>query len=133
MSDMDQFTELINMHSWGEVLDEQDINTKVENFHKTLRTKLDQFLPEKTVRVSYLDKKWMSPQLKNINRKLKREFFKNRKSQKWKNLKKKFKILKRKTVKNFYSNFVSEMKESNLSNWYNMAKRLGAEQGNRKK
>ena len=95
-SGVDQFAEFISTHSWGEVLDEQNINTKVENFHKTLRTKLDQFLPEKTVRVSYLDKKWMSPQLKNINRKLKREFFKNRKSQKWKNLKKKFKILKRK-------------------------------------
>ena len=42
-------------------------------------------------------------------------------------MKKKFKSLKRKTVKNFYSNFVSELKISNPAKWYSMAKRLGAE------
>ena len=80
---------------------------------------------------SYLDKKWMTPQLKNLNRKIKREFFKNRKSSKCKKLKKKFKKLKRRTVQNFYSEFVSELKVSNPSKWYSMAKRLGAEQNSR--
>ena len=50
---------------------------------------------------------------------IKREFHKHRKSSKWKKLKKKF--------KNFYSNFVSELKISNPVKWYSMAKRLGAE------
>ena len=109
-------------------MDELDIDTKVENFHKTLRMRLDDFLPEKTVMVSYLDK----PQLKNLNRKIKREFHKNRKSPKWKKLKKKFKSIKRSTVKNFYSEFVSELKESNPAKWYSMAKRLGAEQSNKR-
>ena len=70
----------------------------------------------------------MNPQLKNLNRRIKREFYKNRKSFKWKKLKKKFKALKRNTVKNFYSDFVSELKVSNPAKWYSMAKRLGAEQ-----
>ena len=35
--------------------------------------------------------------------------------------------MKRKTVKNFYENFVSELKVSNPAKWYSMAKRLGAE------
>ena len=110
------------------MLGEQDIDRKVENFHQTIRQKLDECLPEKTIMVSYLDKKWMSPQLKNLNRRIKREFFKNRQSSKWKKLKSKFKKLKRKTVKSFYSEFVTEMKETNPSKWYSMAKRLGAEQ-----
>ena len=93
--------------------------------------KLDEFFPEKTFKVSYLDKKWMSPQLKNLNRKTKREFYKNRKSLKWKKLKKKFKTLKRKTIKTFYAEFVSELKESNPAKWYGMAKRLGTEQRNK--
>jgi hypothetical protein len=80
--------------------------------------------------VSDLDKIWMTPYLKTLNRKIKREFHKNRKSNKLKRLKKKFKTLKRRTVKNFYSNFVSEMKVSNPAKWYSMAKRLGAEQHN---
>ena len=123
-----QFAQFISTHSWAEVLEEDNIDQKVENFHKTLRLKLDEFCPEKTVLVSCLDKKWMTPQLKVLNRKIKREFYKNRKSFRWKKLKKKFKTLKRSTVKNFYSEFVKELKVSNPAKWYSMAKRLGAEQ-----
>ena len=64
-SGIQQFSEFICTHGWEEVLCEQDIDTKVNNFHTTLRTKLGKFSPEKTVMVSYLDKKWMTPQLKN--------------------------------------------------------------------
>jgi hypothetical protein len=71
-SGVDQFGQFIGTHSWEEVLGEQNIDMKVENFHNTLRTNLDEYFPEKTVMVSYLDKKWMTPQLKNLNRKLKR-------------------------------------------------------------
>ena len=67
--------------------------------------------------VSYLDKKWMTPKLKNLNRRVKREFFKNRKSPKWRNLKKQFKKLKKKTVRTFYSEFVSELKLTNPLKW----------------
>ena len=83
-SGVQQFAQFICTHDWGEVLGEQDIDKKVENFHQTLRNNLDDCLPEKSVMVSYLDKKWMTPQLKNLNRKIKREFYKNRKSFKWK-------------------------------------------------
>ena len=58
---------------------------------------------------------------------MKREFYRNRKSVKWLKLKKKFKVLKKKTVQSFYSNFVSEMKLTNPGKWYTLAKRLGAE------
>ena len=68
--------------------------------------------------VSCLDKKWMTPQLKNLNRKFKRAFYKNRKCAKWKKMKRKFKALKRRTIQNFYSNFVSELKESNPAKWH---------------
>ena len=127
-SGIEQFSLFINSHTWTEVLEEEDIDKKVENFHTILRTKLDEFLPEKTVQISYLDKKWMNPQLKNLNRKVKREFHLNRKSPKWKKLKNKFKKLKLKTVKSFYSEFVNDLKTGNPEKWYSMAKRLGAEQ-----
>ena len=71
---------------------EQNIDMKVINFHTTIRSKLDEYLPEKIVMVSSLDKKWMSPQLKILLRKTQREFYKKRKSRKWKKLKKKFKL-----------------------------------------
>ena len=73
-----------------------------------------------------LDRDWMSPELKNLHRAMQREFYKRRKSVKYKELKSKFKKLKRKTVKNFYSNFVSDLKKSDPAKWYSMAKQIGA-------
>ena len=79
---------------------------------------MDEFFPEKTVMISYLEKKWMNPHLKNLLRKVKREFYQKRKSPKWRKLKKRFKKLKQKTVRTFYSNFVTDLKASNPSKWY---------------
>ena len=107
------------------MLQEQNIDRKVEHFHKLIRVKLDEFFPEKTVMISYLEKKWMNPHLKNLLRKVKREFYQKRKSPKWRKLKKRFKKLKQKT---FYSNFVTDLKASNPSKWYSSAKRIGVEQ-----
>ena len=54
----------------------------------------------------------MNPTLKQINRQMKREFYNNRRSPKYKKLKAKFKKLKRRAVKTFYSDYVSELKET---------------------
>ena len=80
--------------------------------------------------VSSLDKKWMNPQLKNLLRQTQREFFKKRRSPRWRKLKKKYKRLKRKTVQSFYDTFIHDLKTSNPAKWYSMAKRLGAESNN---
>ena len=103
-----------------------DIDGKVRTFDTVIRNALDKHFPEKSIKVSALDKKWMTPNLKQLHRKVQREFFRNRKSAKWKRLKLKFKKLKRKTIKSFHSKFVSELKTTNPGKWYSMAKRLGA-------
>ena len=66
---------------------EQSIDRKDYDFINTIRTKLDEIFPEKTVMVSYLDKKWMNLELENLLRKIEREFYKKRKSVKWTKLK----------------------------------------------
>ena len=80
-------------HKWEEVFETLDVDSKVENFHNTILEKLNTFFPVKTTTISSLDKKWMSPELKQMQRRIQREFFKRRKSKKWKKMKKKFKIL----------------------------------------
>ena len=102
------------------------MNQKVNSFHDFLRRNLDTFLPEKKTKMSNLDREWMSPQLKQIHRAMQREFYHNRGSKKHKKLKSKFKKLKRKTVKNYYSHFVSELKQTDPAKWYRMAKQIGA-------
>ena len=111
---------------WQNVLEESDVNTKVDNFHNYLRGLLDRHFPEKEIKVSSLDKKWMSPDLKLLHRKVQREFVKHRKSKKWRKLNKAFKRLKRKAFQSLYPNFVSELKRTNPAKWYQMAKRIGA-------
>ena len=73
-----------------------------------------------------MDKKWMSPTLKTLHRKMQREYFKNRKSAKFKLLKSRFKKLKFKSIRTFYANFVTELKNSDPAKWYTLAKRIGA-------
>ena len=124
---IEKFTQFFATHPWDEVLKVDDIDTKVNNFHQTMRSKLDEFCPEKEYKVSVLDRKWMTPELKTLNRKIKREFFKNRKSKKWQFLRNKFKKKKRYIVKNFYQKFVNELKESDPSKWYSIAKRIGTD------
>ena len=54
----------------------------------------------------------MNPKLKQLHRAMQREYYKNRSSTKFKRLKNRFRRMKRKTVKQFYSNFITEMKAS---------------------
>ena len=69
------------------ILEVNRIDLKVSNFHSILRSNLDIFFPQKTVKVSTLDKKWINPGLKTLHRQVQREFFKHRQSKTWKKTK----------------------------------------------
>ena len=117
--------ELIN-YPWDAVFEGKNVDEKVERFHNFLRSQLDKYFPEKISKISNLDKKWMSPTLKQLHRQMQREFYVRRKSNKYKKLKSKFKKMKRNAIKSFYADFVSELKQSDPGKWYAMAKRIGA-------
>ena len=59
-------------------------------------------------------------------RKRQRAFVRNRKSEKWRKLNRKFRKLKRKKIRSFYFKFVTELKKTNPGKWYKMAKQIGA-------
>jgi hypothetical protein len=113
-------------HPWEETLANQTPDKQAELFHSFLMNKLEFYFPEKSVRISSLDKKWFTPHLKQLHRKMQRAFHKNRSGQKYKKLKSKFKKLKRNAIKSFYSDFVSELKVTDPGKWYSMAKKIGA-------
>ena len=103
--------DLIN-YPWEQVFENKSVNEKAELFHSFLRTQLDHYFPEKVSKLSNLDRKWMSPDLKQLHRRMQREFHRHRKSEKYEKLKSKFKKMKRNAVKAFHSDFVLELKES---------------------
>ena len=63
------------------------------------------------------DKPWATHEIKELDRKCKREFFKNQKSQKWQDLKEKFQEKCSRAKELYYSNMVDDQKESNPSQW----------------
>ena len=67
------------------------VDEQVGMFHNFLRKNLDKYFPEKTTKMSTLYRNWFSPQLKQLNRAMKREFYSHCKSKKYKKLKSKFK------------------------------------------
>ena len=116
----------IQSQSWIEVLEEPDLELKVTNFHHIITSVRNRHFKQRRVTISNLDKKWMTPELKTLLRKVQREILQNRKSRKWRKLKFEFKQKKRKTIKAFHSKFVSDLKSSNPRQFYQMAKRIGA-------
>ena len=116
----------IQRQSWIEVLEEPDLETKVSNFHQIITSVRNKHFSQKTVKISNLDKKWMTPELKNLQRQVQREYVQNRQSPKWRRLKFEFKQKKRKSVLSFHSNFVSNLKSTNPRQFYQMAKKIGA-------
>ena len=94
-SKVDLFCAELTKHRWGDVLDAEDVNIKVNLYHKYQRDLLDKKFPEKTVMISNLDKAWMTPEVKQILRQVQRERLQNGKSVKFKQLWAKFRRLKR--------------------------------------
>ena len=126
ISNFAKFEADLQSHSWSELIQTKNVDKKVNMFHDFIRKILDENFPEKSIKISSLDKKWMNPELKQLQRKVQREFFKNRQSKKWKKLKKVFKKLKKKSIRNFHTNFVNELKSTDPGKWHKLAKKIGA-------
>ena len=124
-SQLQKFEKDLAIYPWSEIFEGKNANEKASLFHNFLRTKLDQYFPEKTTTISNLDRQWMTPQLKQLHRKMQREFYQHRKSLKYKKLKAKFMKIKRKNIKTFYSDFVTDLKKSHPGKWYQLAKKIG--------
>ena len=111
-------------HSWDAVYSAVSAHEKADIFQNILLEKLNHFLPEKIVKFTSEDQVWATPEIKEISRKKYREYFKHRKSLKWKRLNS---ILKEKCQiarEAYYFNIVSDLKNSNPGQWYSKLKRM---------
>ena len=67
-----KFEKELSRQAWDEMFMNKSADDQVNIFHGFLRSQLDRFFPQKSVKLSSLDKKWMHPSLKQLNRQLKR-------------------------------------------------------------
>jgi hypothetical protein len=116
----------LGTHEWTEVTNADDPHLKSNKFHETLITTLNKHFKEKIVVVTSLDKPWCTPAIKLKHSEMQKEFYKKGKTQRWKKLKSAFRRAKRKSMKHHYKEFFEELKTTSPSEYYKMAKRIGA-------
>ena len=90
---------------------------KAEIFQHMLLKKLDEFFPLKERKINSDDQPWISFQVKKLDRKRKREYKKNRRSEKWKALNKLFKKEVKIAKNDFYKSKIAHLKEQKPSKY----------------
>ena len=118
------YAEITN-YKWEDVITNENVDTKVENFHDFIRSTLDKHMPEKSITMSDLDKPWMTPDMKRLLRKLQQERLKRGNSTLFKSLWARFRRLKREKIRSSTENVVTDLKEATPGKWHKIMKRLG--------
>ena len=112
----------LKKQDWFEIYSSYDINLKTDFFQNALVSKFYEIFPKKCLKISNDDQPWFSDKLKSLDRCRKREFYKNKKSDKWKKLNLDFFNLVEKSKNNYRQNIVEDLKRSNPSQWYSKFK-----------
>ena len=113
-------------HDWAGVYSATTAHEKAHILQTTLLEKLDTFLPEKVAKFTSEDQVWITPEIKDISRRKRREFSKNRKSPKWETLYKLFSEKCKIAKESYYTSIVSDLKYSNPGQWYSKLKRMSS-------
>ena len=118
------FEKWLKTFSWQKLYDLESSHDKAEYFQKVLYENVQIYLPEKVVKFCNEDQPFFTPELKSLDRQRKREFNKNRRSNKYINLNRKFKLKCRQAKSSFYKKFIEDLKISQPRQWYSKVKRL---------
>ena len=128
---LQKFSSWIESYSWTEMFKCTNVNMKAEMFQSTLLRKYQECFPVKVMKVCTEDRPWISPELKNLDRRRKREFFKNHKSKLWTKLNSEFEEKSSVAKQRYYTNIVSDLKETNTGKWYSKIKRMSGQDTDR--
>ena len=123
-SGMVEYGQWLGEQTWGRLYAETDCHKKAEVLQEMLMEKFYAIFPKKSMKISPEDKPWFSKSLKLLDRRRKREFYKNYKSLKWKMLNEEFQQKCEYEKSKYYANIVHDLKVSNPGKWYSKVKRM---------
>ena len=112
--------------TWQNVYNASSAHEKASIFQDMLISKLNEFFPLKTRKIQSDDQPWVTHKIKLLDRRRKRIYRKERKSQKWYNLDKMFKKEVKSAKEAFYEKNVSELKLKKPGQWYACLKKLSS-------
>ena len=108
----------VQSQQWMEIYALKNAHEKAEKFESMLWDKIETYFPEKTIGINEDDKPWISPELKKLDRRRKREYTKNKKSKKWESLNALFLEKSEEEKVSNYENIVENLKTSNPGQWH---------------
>ena len=125
------FGEWLAEQDWNAIYGETNCHKKAEIFHNILIDKFYEVFPMKTMKVCSEDRPWFSKSLKLMDRKRKREFQKNKQSEKWHKLNGAFEQKCEDEKSSYYHKMVHDLKISNPGQWYSKVKRMAGQEDKR--
>ena len=96
---------------WESISESLSPTEQVAKFEQLTQEKLNQFCPEKTIKISSQDKVWITAELKRLHRLKSREYIKRGKSERYKTLSKQFDTKFKLEAKKYMRNNIDELKE----------------------
>ena len=117
-SGIEKMGQWIVTETWKTVTEAKSAHEKANALQQLMMEKLNLYLPQKTAKFTSDDQPWVTPEIKSIDRKKKREYVKHRKSEKWKRLNEQFQTKCKQAKASYYTNIVEDLKTSNPSQWY---------------
>ena len=125
-SGLQSFGKWIKEQNWETVFEATTAHEKAEILQTLLLENLNKFLPLKSHKISSEDQPWFTPKLKKLERQMKREYVKHKKSKKWTNLRGQYVELCSTEKSKYYQNIVEDLKFSNPGQWYSKLKRMSS-------
>ena len=91
-SSVRKFGQWITGEEWTQITSDISPSNQVEIFEALLKGKIDEYCPERTLRLGSQDKPFINSELKRIHRCRQREYTKKGQTEKYKKLKKEFEV-----------------------------------------
>ena len=129
-SSVKRFGEWIVSVNWDSILRENSTSDLAMEFETLVYQKLDEFCPEKVMKFSSYDKPFITKELKEIDRKKKREYQKRGKTRKYLILRNLFRKKYKSEAQKYVDKTMTDLKESKPGRMYGFLKRLGSEPSN---
>ena len=114
----------LNKLNWDTILNSEDGNRNLLSFHDEVMNIYQECFPSKTRSFTSENQPWYSDFLSKLKRKMSREFHKHRISEKYLQLKRKYKFELKKSRKSFYTKKVKNLRSSDSRQWWKQLKKL---------
>ena len=131
-SSIQLFGQWIINHDWENIENGTESCIQAENLQQTLNFHLEKFFPMKTFRKSLSDKPWITKEIKQLDRKIKRTYRKHGKNLKYSVLMQEYQTKINKSVENYVEKYVQQLKTCQPGRAYAVLKKLSCAPGDYK-